>query len=320
MTTVRRLRPVFLIVVLGLLFTAAPGGAQAAADPTIGAVGDMGCSKWDADYNDGDGTATRCRQRYVSDLLVNPLPTAVLVLGDNQYEEGQLDEFQTVYDPTFGRANGVVYPVLGNAEYDTPNAQGYFDYFSSVGVNTRVAGTAVDASNWANGYYSFDVGTWHLIALNSNCEIVACAAGSAQEQWLKADLAAHRNMCTLAYWHHPHFTSGNGAGDEDTTAFWNDLYAAGADLVLVGHSHDYERFAPLTPAGKPDAANGIREFVVGTGGDDHTSFPHPILPGTEVRDDTTFGFLALTLRPTGYDWRFMPVGGAFSDAGAGSCH
>jgi acid phosphatase type 7 len=196
------------MALLTLLFTPALTGQASAADPAIVAVGDMGCSRWDPAYNDGDGTASECRQRYVSDLTVNPLPSALLVLGDNQYDEGELDEFQTVYDPTFGRANSVVYPSLGNAEYDTPNAQGYFDYFSSVGVAGRIGGSAIDASHWANGYYSFDIGTWHLIALNSNCSKVPCSRGSAQESWLRADLAAHPTACTLAYWHHPRFSSG----------------------------------------------------------------------------------------------------------------
>src|SRR6185503_6103292 len=196
-TITRPLRAVFLIALSSVLLALAMcGQGQAAADPTVAAVGDMACSPWNPNYNNGDGTATDCRHRYVSDVVVGLAPTALLDLGDNQYD-GQLEEYQLSYDPTFGRANGYVYPSLGNAEYDNPNARGYFDYFASAGVTARIGSSGADATNFASGYYSFDIGAWHVIALNSNCTIVSCAAGSPQELWLKSDLAAHPDRCTL---------------------------------------------------------------------------------------------------------------------------
>ncbi|MEA2457620.1 MAG: hypothetical protein QOC95_592, partial [Thermoleophilaceae bacterium] len=172
------------------------------------------------------------------------------------------------------------------------------------------------------GYYSFDVGPWHMIALNSNCaQVNGCDAGSPQELWLRGDLAAHPVGCTLAYWHHPRFTSGQHGSDASTAALWSDLYAAGAELVLNGHDHDYERFAPQTDAAVRDDARGIREFVVGTGGESHTSFKATIQPNSEVRDASSFGFLELTLSDSAYAWNFISdTPGGLSDSGSGSCH
>ena len=205
----------------------------------------------------------------------------------------------------------ITHPAPGNHEYGTSGAAGYFSYFGAA------AGPA------GLGYYSYDIGTWHLISLNSNCGSVGgCNPGSPQETWLKADLAAHAGRCTLAYWHHPHFTSGPHGNDDGggTGAFWDDLYASGADVVLNGHDHDYERFGLQTPTGAPDPAHGIREFVVGTGGRSHYSFKSP-QPNSEVRNQDTFGVLVLTLHPASYDWRFVPVAGkTFTDAGTTGCH
>ena len=302
-------------------------GAAATGDPYVAAVGDMGCSQWDPDYNNGNGTATRCRQKYVSDLLVSPVPDALLLLGDNQYDEGELDEFQEVYHPTFGRANTSVYPSLGNAEYDTPGAQGYFDYFSSVGVTGRIGAMAgADTTHYASGYYSFDVGAWHLIALNSNCaQVGGCNTGSPQELWLKSDLAAHPNQCTLAYWHHPRWNSGALGDDPATRGFWTDLFASKADVVLNGHgNHHYERFMPQNANGTPDPANGVREFIVSTGGEAHGTPPGSHTDSTdttEISDYSSFGILELSLRPASYTWQFVPeVGGNFTDSGSGTCH
>src|SRR5690349_3942147 len=303
------------------------GDAAAQADPMIAAVGDMGCAPTDPNYNNGNGTASSCRQKYVSDLLVNPTPAAVLFLGDNQYVNGELANFQAVYHPTFGRVNSVAYPSIGNAEYDTPGAQGWFDYYASVGVAARIAGSAgTDASNYSNGYYSFDIAGWHIVALNSNCSDVTggCKAGSPQESWLKGDLAAHPNQCTLAYWHHPRWNSGSLGNDSSTAAFWTDLYNAHADVVLNGHgNHHYERQTPQDPAGAPDPVNGIREFIVSTGGEDHGTPPAtPGDPNTlEIADYSSFGVLRMMLHPTSYDWSFVPeVGGSFTDSGSGTCH
>src|SRR4051812_47474742 len=204
-----------------LLALTVAGRAHAAVDRTVAAVGDMACAPYDPAYNGGNGTATNCRQRSVSDLLVSPVPDALLDLGDNQYDSGELAGYRAVYDPTFGRANDVVYPSLGNAEYETNGARGFFDYFSSVDVTSRIVDTGADTSNFGGGYYSFDIGAWHLIALNSNCRKVGggCGTGGAQEVWLKNDLAAHPNRCTLAYWHHPRWNSGELGDDSSTAAF-----------------------------------------------------------------------------------------------------
>jgi acid phosphatase type 7 len=310
---------------LSILLTLALSAPAFGADPTIAAVGDMACPPTDPSYNSGNGTSTKCRQRYVSDLVVAAAPAALLDLGDNQYDFGELANFQAVYHPTFGRANAVVYPSLGNAEYDTVDARGFFDYFSSVGVTSRITASSIDASHWANGYYSFDVGTWHMIALNSNCAegtVGGCSSGRTQEVWLRNDLAAHPNRCTLAYWHHPRWNSGSLGNDSSTSQFWTDLYNAHADVVLNGHgNHHYERFVPQDPAGNP-TSTGIREFIVSTGGQEHGTPPGtPGDPNTsQVRDYTSFGILKLTLHPASYDWQFVPeVGGSFTDSGSGAC-
>ena len=196
----------------------------------------------------------------------------------------------------------------GNHEYLTRAANGYFSYFGAA------------AGDPATGYYSFDVGAWHVVALNSNCSAVGgCASGSPQERWLRADLAAHPAACTLAYWHHPRFSSGEHGNEPAYDAFWRDLYAAGADVVLNGHDHDYERFAPQDPSGGSDLARGVREFVVGTGGKNHYRFL-TLQPNSQVRDATTFGVLELTLHRTSYDWRFLPEPGkTFTDSGSAVC-
>ncbi len=319
---------VLILILAGALASARPA---IAADPVVAAVGDMGCSTTDPNYRAGLGTATLCRQRYVSDLLVGMAPSALLDLGDNQYDNGGLANFENVYGPTFGRLNAVVYPSLGNAEYGTANAQGFVDYFSQAGVLSRIKAGG-DSLHIASGYYSFDIGAWHAIALNSNCSFVGgCGYGSPQEQWLRADLAAHPHRCTLAYWHHPRWNSGTLGNDGTTSVFWSDLYNAHADLVLNGHgNHHYERFTLQDPHGVPDPA-GIREFIVSTGGQ-HLGTP-PTTPGdthtSEVRGYTSFGALRLILHPNGYDFSFLPAGGTtppppagsrFTDSGSGSCH
>jgi hypothetical protein len=199
-------------------------------------------------------------------------------------------------------------PAPGNHEYNTAGATGYYAYFGAA------------AGDPARGYYSYDVGTWHLVALNSNCAAIGgCGAGSAEEQWLRADLAAHPAACTLAYWHHPRWSTGDHGSSAIYDGLWKALYAFGAELVLNGHDHHYERFAPQTAAGALDQARGLREFVVGTGGRSHYGTP-TIRANSEVRNSDTFGVLRLTLRPAGYDWRFVPAAGSFTDAGTASCH
>lgn len=288
--------------------TASPG------DNLIGAAGDIACPTTNSSYNGGAGTVTACQQRATSDLLLGLNPAAVLPLGDEQYEVGALSEFQTAYDSTWGRLNALSHPVPGNHEYQTSSAaSGYFDYFNGAGNPTGLAGER------GKGYYSYDLGNWHLIALNSNCSKVGgCLTGSPQEQWLAADLAAHPSSCILAYYHHPKFKSGNVATTA-TPAFWQDLYAAGADLIVNAHEPMYERFARQDPTGVADPTTGIREIVAGTGGRYRYPFG-TIAANSGARDNTSFGVLLMTLRPDGYDWRFVPAaGGKFTDIGSDSC-
>jgi hypothetical protein len=300
---------------------AAPGEAgelvywkKLTPDPVIAAAGDIACDPGSSSYNAGLGTTGGCRQKYTSNLLVNSGLTGVLTLGDNQYEDGQLSKYLQSYAPTWGRVKAITHPVAGNHEYSSSGAQGYFDYFNGVGTPTGPAGQP------GKGYYSFGIGSWHLIALNSNCsQVGGCGAGSPQEQWLKADLATY-HRCTLAFWHHPRFSSGPHGTSSSMQALWQDLYDRDAEVVLSGHDHDYERFAPQTPTGAVDFARGIREFVVGTGGRSHYGFG-TIKPNSEARNSDTFGVLQLTLRPGSYEWRFVPEAGkTFTDSGRGSCH
>jgi len=247
-------------------------------------------------------------------LTANP-SDAIATLGDNAYESGSASDFANCYGPTWGTPTlkAKTHPAPGNHEYydNSADARDYFNYFGPA------AGTS------GQGWYSYDLGGWHVVVLNSSddCDPVACAKGSAQEQWLKADLAAHSAQCTLAYWHHPRWTSGFHGNDAAVAPFWDDLYAAGADVVLNGHDHDYERFAPQAPDETLDTARGIREFVVGTGGYTEFEFGINFAPNSQVHDDQTHGVLQLTLQPNGYAWTFLPEAGkTFTDSGSASCH
>jgi hypothetical protein len=280
------------------------------SDPVIAAAGDIACDPTSSNYNQGNGTADRCQMKATSDLLVNANLTAVLPLGDNQYESGSLEAFQKSYDPTWGRVKSITRPVVGNHEYSTSGAYGYFRYFGATAAGDR-----------SKGYYSYDLGNWHIIALNSNCsQIGGCEENSPQQKWLKADLANHRNTCTLAYWHHPRFSSAMHGNNSDYDMFWKDLYNAGVEVVLNGHDHDYERFAPQTPNAQADPTRGIRQFVVGTGGKSHYGFGKPE-PNSEVRNADTYGVLMLSLHPNSYSWQFVPEAGkSFTDSGSDECH
>lgn len=284
-----------LLVTTGVSLRAAEG--TDGSFPVIAAAGDVSCAPGD--------TTNPCRQRETSDLVLAGDYDAVLGLGDLQYEEGALAAFRGAYEPTWGRVKAVTRPATGNHEYSTRGAKGYFDYFgAAAGPRTR-------------GWYSFDLGAWHLVALNSNCSAIGgCGAGSPQARWLRADLRVHRTRCTLAFWHHPRFSSGAHGSDARSGRFWDLLYGAGADIVLVGHDHDYERFAPQTPAGVRDLGRGIRQFVVGTGGKSLRPFG-AVAANSVRRDATTFGVVELTLRPRGYTWTFVPAVGAFTDRGSG---
>jgi len=238
--------------------------------------------------------------------ILDTIPGTVFAAGDNAYPNGTSSDYANCYEPTWGRHKARTRPVPGNHEYNTSGAAGYFNYFGAA------------AGDPTKGYYSYDLGSWHIIALNSN---IAHSAGSPQEQWLRADLAAHPARCTLAYWHHPLFSSSTVAPDAAAGALWQALYEAGAELVLNGHHHDYERFAPQTPAGALDPTFGVREFVVGTGGGEGL-FPFGMTaPNSEVRNNQAFGVLKLTLGADGYAWQFIPVAGrTFTDSGSATCH
>jgi len=290
---------------------------QRTGDPSIVAVGDIACDPANPSFADGHGTTNNCQQAATSDLAVTADPTAVLALGDLQYDCGGTQAFAASYGPTWGRLNAITRPVPGNQEYNTSGtdcpaagtAAGYFTYFGAAG------------GGLGQGWYSFDLGSWHIIALNANCDMVGgCDNGSPQETWLEADLKAHPSACTLAFWHQPRFSSGSHNNDGQMDDAWKALYAAHADVVLNGHDHLYERFAPQDPNQNADP-NGIAEFIVGTGGDDHGAFDNSIEPNSVIRDATSFGVLEMTLHPNGYDWQFVPAaGGTLTDQGSASCH
>jgi acid phosphatase type 7 len=267
-----------------------------AHDPVIAGAGDI------ASGGSGDEATAR--------LLDSLNPDGVFTLGDNAYNEGTASQFTNYYDPTWGRHKGKTRPAPGNHDYRTSGASGYFGYFGAA------------AGEQGKGYYSYDLGAWHLIALNTNsaCTTISCAAGSAQEQWLRADLAAHPTACTLAYFHHPLFSAGSVHGDTPAVRpLVQALYDGGADVMLAGHDHNYQRFAAMTPSGALDSARGIRSFVVGTGGVGHYSVGSRT--GLQMTNTDTFGVLKLTLHPTSYDWQFVPEAGkSFTDSGSGSCH
>lgn len=289
----------------GLLAVALAASVAQAQAPTrfLAAAGDV------ATCDGGQQAATAA----LLDALFPPamrLSAGVLaVLGDNAYESGSKQEYEACYGPTWGRHKKRTRPAVGNHEYVTPGASGYFDYFGAA------------AGDPTRGYYSFEHGAWHVVVLNSNCAAIGgCGPGSPQETWLRADLGAHPSACTLAYWHHPRFNSGAVHGN---AAFMRDLWQAlvdhGVDLALSGHEHLYERFAPLDADGNPHP-DGVRSFVVGTGGRALYPFATP-QPGSQVRNNTTFGVLWLTLRPDSYDWLFVPAApGTFSDSGTALCH
>jgi hypothetical protein len=289
---------------------AAPGPAAAAGAPaaaprprvvTLLAAGDVeGCGPDGKPAGQSKATAR----------LLARNPGTIAALGDLvQGESGTWRDYRDCYGPAWGKFRDRTRPALGNHDYRPGGARGFFAYFRG------------RAGPPPRGYYSYQLGTWHIVVLNSNCDRVGgCGRGSAQERWLRADLAAHRARCTLAYWHHPLFTSAApGVGAADVRPLWEDLYRSHADLILNGHRHQYERFAPQTPGGRRDQAHGIREFVVGTGGA-HLDRFRAIKPNSQVRNDTTFGVLRLRLGRGWYRWRFLPVRGhTFTDSGSARC-
>jgi hypothetical protein len=267
--------------------------ARSPKDPVVAAAGDI------APPGTGWG------HRVTSDRVLAIDPTVVLTLGDNQYPSGTLSDFRRHYGSTWGRFKTKTRPSPGNHDYETPGAAGYFAYFGKL------------AKPEGRSYYSFDLGGWHLISLDSNIDL---QPGSRQERWLRADLATTTKRCILAYWHHPRFTSGAHQGDNPWVGpFWNALYTARADVVLSGHEHNYERFARQNPAGRA-TPQGIRQFVVGTGGVDLLGFAAP-KANSQVRRSNTWGVLVLVLHRRSYQWRFVSEDGDVVDRGGPvACH
>ena len=300
--------------------------AGAAADPVIAAAGDIACDPQNQSFNNGNGSGSACQQAATYALLSRINPAAVLALGDTQYFCGGYQAYLGSYDLSWGKLLAKTYPAVGNHEYlNTPGsgaegggtgcdssnngAAGYFRYYAH----------AAKEGTPGEGWYSFDVGKWHLIALNSNCgDAGGCDATSAQGRWLATDLASHRNQCLLAYWHIPLWSSG-GRAEVNAAPMVQQLVGARADVILNGHDHIYERFAPQNGSGVADPKNGIREFIAGTGGANHTGIVS-VAANSELRDATTFGVLKLTLHAGSYDWSFVSTSGAIIDSGSQGCH
>jgi hypothetical protein len=284
------------VVCLALLTVPVVDRAVALGDPVLVGAGDI------ANCNGGGDESTA--------RLLDQIPGTVFTLGDNAYPGSALINMLNCFGPSWGRHKARTRPAIGNHDYLIPGGSGYYNYFGAA------------AGMRAKGYYSYNRGTWHVVVLNSNCwRVGGCGPGSPQEQWLRADLAANKAQCTVAYWHHGRFSSGAHGSDPDVQPLWKALYDFGADVVMSGHDHVYERFAPQTADGRADAAFGIRQFTVGTGGASLYRFRPQILPNSQARNATTFGVLKLTLHAGSYDWQFVPAGaGTFTDSGTASCH
>ena len=276
-------------------------GFVAGSDALVFAAGDIACASTTQ-------TATSCWQRATSDIFVDHAPDAVLTLGDNQYEKGALDAFRKSFDPSWGRGKPEILPVIGNHEYNTPDASGYFTYFGEA------------AGDPTRGYYRTTLGAWTVLTLNGNCAIVSCAEGSEQHTWLAEQLSDAPTTCTLAAFHQPVWSSRRSV-NMNIMPLIEVLYDGGVELLLVAHDHVYERFAELTPAGVVDEDFGLRQITVGTGGRSLYAFPRTD-PNSVARDNTTFGVLKLTLHADSYEWDFVPAwgSGSFSDTGADVCH
>ena len=289
----------------------------AGTDPVVVTGGDIACDPADAGYNGGAGTAGHCHMRATAGLIKQINPTAVLMVGDAQYNSGSLANYNASYQPTWGVFKAATKPTVGNHDYGTPGAAGYFSYFG-------MAATPQQPTCRSNclGYYSLDIGAWHIVNINSECTRLnggaGCAVGSPQEVWLKNDLAAHPNACTLVFDHRPRWSS-NSFASADIAPLVSDMYAAHVDLLLSGHAHSYERFAPMNASGAA-TTNGVRQFVVGSGGSFFTGFATTVA-NSQVRKSSVFGVLKLTLHAGSYDWSFVADPSTpFTDSGTGSCH
>ncbi|MFI7543888.1 metallophosphoesterase family protein [Actinoplanes sp. NPDC049599] len=303
---------VVLVLVLGWSLSRCSSGPDSVR---VVAVGDMACDPADPDLTPpGTAPGERCRHQAVSDLAVALRPAFLVGLGDFQYELPTGEAYRTVYGPSFGRLRDRTVPVYGNQEYRVQDASTFTAYFGDRIRDTR-------------GYWSQELGRWHLVVLNSNCGAVAggCGTGSPQQEWLARDLAAQGDRCVLAAWHHPRWSTGLAGDDPRTEALYRTLYDHDVELVLSGHEAHYERFGPLDPDGRPDAG-GVRQFVVGTGGQAHYR-PEPATgasaagPAGEFVDYDHHGVLELQLDPGGWQWRFHPLaaGRAVTDEGEGTC-
>jgi len=238
--------------------------------------------------------------------ILDTVPGVVIVPGDIAYESGSSEEFAKCYDPSWGRHRARTRPAPGNHEYLTPGARPYYEYFGA------------NAGNPDQGYYSYNVATWHVVVVNSSADV---APGSPQLQWLLKDLATNKSRCTLAYWHHPLFTSGPNGSAVKMRDIWRALYNSGTDVIINGHDHVYERFAPQDPTANPDSIRGIRQFTVGTGGRSLYPLFSIRARNSQVGSSATYGVLKLTLHPSSYDWVFIPVTpGKFQDSGTANCH
>lgn len=303
-----------LLLTLCILIPAimTPARTSAAGDYVIVAAGDIVCDPSSSSFNGGKGTSSSCHMLATANLIASIAPNSVLVLGDNQYYCGSYTAYTQAYNLSWGQYRWITLPVPGNHEYQTSG---------SSNCSSANSGAAGYYKYWGvRQYYSWNLGSWHVIALNTQCSSVGgCGTGSAQETWLKNDLAANPTACTLAFFHIPRWSSG-GRASSNSAAFITDLYNANADVVLTGHDHIYERFAPQNPSGGLDYTRGIREFVVGTGGSNHTSLS-TTAANSIVRNATTFGVLKMTLHATSYDWKFYPEAGQiFTDSGTYTCH
>ncbi|HEX5040250.1 MAG TPA: metallophosphoesterase, partial [Candidatus Limnocylindria bacterium] len=273
--------------------TGGPTGSPPADAVLIGAGDIADCSR------EGDEHTAR---------LLDDLTGAVFTAGDNAYASGTAAQFRDCYGPTWGRHVARTRPAPGNHDWETQGLAGYLGYFG--------AAAAPNGTSW----YSYDLGAWHIVVLDSDCEPVGgCDAGSAQGSWLAGDLSASRAQCTMAIWHHPRFSSGEHGNDATVAPFWRVVYDAGAEVVVNGHDHDYERFAPQDPDARADDARGLQEFVVGTGGAELRAFRTPVA-NSAVRVAAEFGVIRFVLHPTGLDWTFLATTGRQLDSGSAACH
>ena len=281
----------------------APAGTAGPTDPVLVGAGDIASCNQESD----EKTAALLDQ-VVATTAEAGAETSVFTAGDNAYENGTPSEFASCYDPTWGAFKARTRPVPGNHDYVTAGATGYYHYF----------GAAAGPSG--KGWYAYDLGAWRIYALNSNCEAIGgCGAGSTQETWLQADLATNPRQCVAAIWHHPRFSSGFHGNNTNMDQIWRDLVSAGAEFIVNGHDHGYERFALMTATGAPAPVNGTREFVVGTGGASLRALG-TIQASSEVRNNATLGVMKFTLTATGYAWQFVPIAGrTFTDSGTGTC-